>query len=872
MTDDFSAEEIADVAELIATLVNGGKSVLGAIATLKYHPEELLKLGRKAYERELGIIEAKDPAGIKHPSVQGWYVPPKKGKNWTAVKGYLTETLPAAAVDDVDTTTTKVVSFGSPPGRSPIDTRGLVLGYVQSGKTTNFLSVIAKAADIGYRLVIVLTGITENLRCQTQDRVDQALVETTDAVWHRLTSTDHDFSETTKADALLGKTDLRLIAVVKKNPSRLRRLRDWIRDAPKSVKDNCPILVIDDEADQASVDTGIKRRSAINSLILDILSNEKAQYIAYTATPFANLLIDTNNTHDLYPRTFIVPMNEPDGYFGSRALFGAPTLGEHGEDVDGFDLVRVISDFEAAAMKPPAGEAGLGWVPEPRPAIRRSVSWFLMATAARRARGVHSHSSMLVHTTMKSDAHFALQKLCRKVLHGISDGIKAKDPGLLEELAGLWEAEADRVPAAQFGNTPVTFDEVLANLPQVASETEVLVDNYLSKDRLNYRDDEPRTVIVVGGNTMSRGLTLEGLTCSYFVRSASAYDTLLQMGRWFGFRRGYEDLVRVWITQELRSWFRDLSGVELQIREEIAAYEANKMTPAELPVRIQTHPAMTITSAAKMRHAVPSTVSYSERFVQTIQFHQHDAAWLKGNIAAVRQLVTDAFANGVTQETTARGTRVLLGVGVEAIQGFLAAYQTTDGAITFDTGALAKYIENETAAGGLLSWNVAFVEPQGVPVSDLDVGFGGLRLGRRSRVKDGDGTIANLKAITSTEDRIRDMDVSVDEIKAFYHLPAKSRLTDGQLLEARTGPFREAGLLCLYPIAKDSKPSGGGKERAALDALEHLMGAAMYFPRAKHPDNRVPAMQANLVPVELEDIEDEIEAADEFDAEEEAQP
>lgn len=869
MSDEFPLAEVEEVADVIAALVRGGKTVKGAIGTLKYYPQALLEAGRKSYEQQLGIVEARDPAGIKSPSVQGWYVPPKDGKNWEAVKGYLSGTLPSAAVDDVDVTTTKVISFGAPAGRSPIDTRGLVLGYVQSGKTTNFLSVIAKAADIGYRLVIVLTGITENLRCQTQDRVDQALIDTTDSVWHPLTSTNHDFSETTKADALLGKSNLRLIAVVKKNPSRLRRLRDWIRAAPQAVKDSCPILVIDDEADQASVDTGVKRRSTINGLIMDILSNQRAQYIAYTATPFANLLIDTTNADDLYPRTFIVPMNEPAGYFGSRAFFGAPGVGDDGEDQDGYDLVRTITDFEADVMKPPSGELGNGWHPEPSPAIWRSISWFLLATAARRARGVRKHSSMLVHTTMRSEAHFALQRLCSQVVGRIAEGLEAEDPGHLADLQGLWDAEINRVPAEQFGNRRITFDEVRIHLSEVLADVEVLADNYLSKDRLNYRDDVPRTVIVVGGNTMSRGLTLEGLTCSYFVRSASAYDTLLQMGRWFGFRQGYEDLVRVWITDELRVWFRDLAGVEIQIRDEISAYQANKLTPQDLPVRIPTHPAMMITSAAKMRHAVQSVISYSERFVQTIQFRQHDQAWLQGNLNAVRALVGDALGDGSSLTTTRSGARVIKGVSTDAILRFLSTYRTTDGVITFDTSALAAYINNENSVGALMSWNVAFVEPQGVEASSMDVGFGGLRLGQRSRLNEGDGSIANLKAITSTKDRIRDMDLTPEEIRQYLALPKGSRLTDSQFLNARRGPFEQVGLLCLYPFAKDSKPDARNSVRVALDAAEHLMGAAMYFPRAKNPDNLVQAMQANLAPAVVEDVEDEIEAADEFDATEE---
>ena len=217
----------------------------------------------------------------------------------------------------------------------------------------------------------------------------------------------------------------------------------------------------------------------------------------------------------------------------------------------------------------------------------------------------------------------------------------------------LWTTESERVPSADFDLEPVAWDDVVALLPVVAESAEVITDNSRTPkdERLNFDDANPRVIIAVGGNTLSRGLTLEGLAVSFFVRTASAYDTLLQMGRWFGYRSGYADLTRLWLTDEMREWFHHLATVEQEIRFDVERFETAHLTPEQLGVRIRTHPKLAITAAAKMQHARTADASYSGRRLQTILFNHRDRGWLEQNVEAGRHLVV------ASAETTIRSAR-----------------------------------------------------------------------------------------------------------------------------------------------------------------------------------------------------------------------
>ena len=847
MTVDLTDDLVAELVDEIAVRVRGGDSIERAVTRLRRWgdiPEEYINAARRRFEEQVGVIrQLRDPLALVETEYRtgGWYTGPLRDDLlWWQLRDRLARVLDSDAIDEVDRASTRVVSLLRPPGAPEIRSRGLVLGYVQSGKTTSLMAVIAKAAAAGYRMVIVLSGITDSLRSQTQQRLDEQLVGDNPA-WHWLTYNDADFNEPPRnAAGLMGDPHKRLLAVVKKNPARLRRLVRFIDSAGEPVLRECPILVIDDEADQASIDVGRDgRRSTINRLIRRILDKPKAAYVAYTATPFANLLVDPGDFEGLYPRDFIVSLERPKAYFGPEKIFGREPLAADAPDTeidDGLDVVRHVLPDEVPLVQPPARGGNADWSPVVTESLAAALRWFVLATAARRVReGRPVHSTMLVHTTMRVSAHDALAEALEAHLGDLRRAIVAGDPATLRSLEQQWQEESTRLPAGTMGERKVDWVDVQTHLLDVMTAVRVIVDNSRSVQRLSYDPADPAPVIAVGGNTLARGLTLSGLVCSYFVRASNAYDTLLQMGRWFGYRPGYGDLVRIWMTEELESWFYDLATVEEEIRQDIRRYEIEQCRPDEVPVKIRTHPAMMITAAAKMRAAVDAEVSFSTTRQQTILFHHRDADWLRHNINATRRLLDAAVKTvGVERGTLPDGRHVMRGVPAELILGFLHDYRFHEESYRLRPDLLERYIAAENALGALKTWSVVVVGDQRGDKGILYVG-GGITAHRihRSRLYMPSRPYANIKTLVSRIDRVADLPITRTEAVA-----AAGGDSDDKLRTLREDHLGTVGLLCLYPIAADSVPrhpecrpaQPGGKVRVPLDAVDDVIGVGLFFP------------------------------------------
>jgi hypothetical protein len=871
------AEEIADT---ISRFVAGGGSVEAAVNSIRRlgPPVEVVQEGRLIYERRVGQIrDLRDPSVLvdRARHLGYWYGGPSDDDvYWPALVRELSSALDGSAIESIGGSSSAIVGLMRPPGTQDINTRGLVLGHVQSGKTTNFMSVIAKAADVGYRLFIVLSGITDNLRSQTQVRLEENLVGDIAERWFLLTEHDHDFLAPGNAANLLGDSSQRLLAVVKKNPYRLRRLVRWLNSAPPEVLASCPILLIDDEADQASIDVGSNgRTSRINGLIRQVLTPPRAAYVAYTATPFANLLIDPSDDEDLYPRDFIVSLPRPAGYFGAEEIFGREALTpDEDEDVtDGLDVVNHIPPDDVAVLLPPRGRGQVdGWTTAVTPSLGRAIRWFVMATAARRQRGSGGrHSTMLIHTSMLSAAHFRTADAVADYLEDLSSAVEQRDEDLFASLASEWNAELVRVPASDFNLAPIDWNQIEARIPEVLGEMRIIVDNYLSQDRLSYASSGPDvTAIVIGGNTLSRGLTLEGLTCSYFIRAASAYDTLLQMGRWFGYRRGYEDLVRIWMTADLESWFFALATVEAEVRREILRYEEDPtLTPLDVPVRIRQHPAMAVTSAAKMRGAVTARISFGRAREQTILFDHRNADWLASNIDASRTLLGSAQAE--SHEIVLGSRRVFRDVSVAAIRSFFDSYEFHERAFRMRRDLLLGYLDEQTAQGFLTSWSVVVMAHPDDSNSTLDLGLStSVNMIQRNRLDMPNIAHANIKSLVSTVDRIADLDVPRAEINGML----QGRLADARLAEFREDRLGKVGLLCLYPISRNSQPRvivppAGTRRRLALEAVDDVIGVGIFFPEAGGQVREYTYLAADLSSIEREPDDTDIDAIDLADEE-----
>ncbi|WP_071335275.1 Z1 domain-containing protein [Burkholderia contaminans] len=527
---------------------------------------------------------------------------------------------------------------GNPAWSGSWDIRGLVMGDVQSGKTASYSGLIAKAADAGYRVIVLLTGMIEDLRRQTQERLDSGFVgrDSRDIFGNSrdmqaigsgiyrnksanvLTSVDFDFL--TNNARILGGIPLSNISepilfVMKKNKSPLENLAGWLEAQLRlsgHPKHPLPLLVIDDEADNASVNVRKEGEepATINALIRCIIGKFScSSYVAYTATPFANVFINPENETDLFPSNFIYSLNTPSHYIGASSIFL--------EDGKHYHQLRDIDDAEASFPYIHRKDHPVNELPD---SLKNAVRVFLLSCAIRDIREEElRHRSMLINVSRFTDVQARVATAVRNYLWNLQEEIRQfvlsmswrKHPDLVQ-LECLWQSE--------FSDAGVTWDDVRKKLYEAVASIKVVTINQKSAqdEKLDYskfkNTEKGRRVIAVGGLTLSRGLTLEGLCVSYFYRNSKAYDTLLQMGRWFGYRQGYEDLFRIWMDPEAQDWYAHIAGAVAELRTDFKRMSANRLPPSQFGIRVKSHPdTLIVTAQNKMRSArdVAHSISFS---------------------------------------------------------------------------------------------------------------------------------------------------------------------------------------------------------------------------------------------------------------------
>ena len=803
-------------------------------AKLQPAMESIRREGRKnmLLDTPSGVF---DRTVAEEAKISGWYTGAEEGDEfWPRLRSKLESGGMRDVVADIDAASTKVVAHFADPHIRRLKKRGLVVGHVQSGKTANYTAVTAKAADAGYQLFIVLAGMHNNLRRQTQVRLSKDLV---DDDWAPLTTNDADFGRVLNGAAML-KRGTHTIAVVKKNSSRLQKLRDWLRDIPEEVRARVPALLLDDEADQATPNSQAARDelSKINALVRQIWAElPTGTYVGYTATPFANVFMDPKDEEELYPSDFIIDLPRPEAYFGAERVFGRQPLHDADEPDPGLDMVRDVPDEDAAALKPPtAREDREGFAPELPDSLMEAVLWFIVATAIRRARDQRlDHSSMLIHTTHYVQPHFSMKAKLDDLLDELRTNLKSGDGqafhnSYLQESARV--AEVATIPLPE-------WEKVERELEGVLVDVRVVVDNGSSFDRLDYaRVDEngdalPETVIAVGGGTLSRGLTLEGLVVSYFTRTSNTFDTLLQMGRWFGYRPGYEDLPRIWMPADLAEDFEFLALVEEEIRQDMRHMERMGVTPRELGVRVRAHPGrLEITARNKMHHADVVRVSYSGQRLQTFILYETAEDILRHNLDACRRFIGSCIAESALLRRPARW--MFPDVSTDAVVRLLDEYRFHPNQVSMRSDHITGWI-GRAAASTL--WNVVVVGSErsyrdengnALVLGSVDLGVGDrIPTVNRAPLKDSPVGIANIKALLSRSDWVVDLDPAL--IKA---------LGDEALVDPRAVRRTHAegrGLILLYPISKHSVPMGAARKagsRREIRAVEHVMGLGIVFP------------------------------------------
>jgi hypothetical protein len=802
--------------------------------------------------------------------MSGWYTGPEEGDEfWPRLWEKLESSSMRDVVDEIDTASTKVVAHLADPHIRNLKKRGLVVGYVQSGKTANYTAVMAKAADAGYQLFIVLSGLHNNLRRQTQVRLSRDLV---DNDWAPLTSDDADFGHVLHGAAMLSR-GVKSIAVVKKNQSRLRRLRDWLRDVPVEIRRRVPVLLLDDEADQATPNSATARDqyTKINELVRQAWAEiPTGTYLGYTATPFANIFMDPNDEEELYPADFIMDLPRPDAYFGAERVFGREPIDDADEPDPGLDMVRDVPDEDAEALKPPTKkDAQATFDPDLPGSLIDAVAWFLVATAIRGARGQRTaHSSMLVHTTHYVHPHFVM----RDRLDDLLDEFRADwEVGDYTRFLASYEAESTR--AAEAATLPLPmWREVEQELGHALRDVRVVVDNGESEDRLDYdrvENGEPvaETVIAVGGGTLSRGLTLEGLVVSYFTRTSNTYDTLLQMGRWFGYRPGYEDLPRIWMQPSLAEEFKFLSMVEEEIRQDMHHMERMKVTPRELGVRVRAHPGrLAIVARNKMQHADVVRISYSGERLQTFIFEETDSNIIVINYRAVSKFLAACRETTPAIKPSKAPRWMFADITADMVISFINSYQFHPDQGNMRPDHMSGWIRR--AAPDNL-WNVVVIgsdkvqkRPDGSPVDlgDVDLGLSEpVPAVNRAPLKLSPRGTANIKALLSKSDWFADLEPA--DVQSLGDLAKDPRAVRRKYCEGR-------GLVIIYPISKDSIPMGVALKfdsRRDMQAPDHLFGIGLVFPDVQrdglaeegiyysvHPDWEVDVQDVDEVPEDRE--------------------
>jgi hypothetical protein len=767
--------------------------------------------------------------------VAGWYTGPEDMDDfWPQLRAKLELGSMRDAVDDINAASTKVVANLADPNIHNLKKRGLVVGYVQAGKTANYTAVVAKAADAGYQLFIVLSGLHNNLRRQTQVRLSNDLV---DNDWTPLTTDTADFGQVTSGAAFLAK-GVKTIAVVKKNPARLRRLRDWLRDIPEQTRRRVPILILDDEADQATPNSAAAQDqlTKINELMRQIWAEVyTGTYVGYTATPFANIFMDPNDDDELYPADFIIDLPRPDSYFGAERVFGREPMDDADNPDSGLDMVREVPDADAESLKPPSGKAARAtFDPELPESLISAVTWFIVATSIRRARRQRSaHSSMLIHTTHYVQPHFAMRD---RINYLLSQFRADWELGNLSRFLDSYDEEAKRADGVATEPLP-GWGEVEQELGNVLQGVRVVVDNGSSEDRLDYGKKENgetvvETVIAVGGGTLSRGLTLEGLVVSYFTRTSNTYDTLLQMGRWFGFRPGYEDLPRIWLQQSLAEEFKFLALVEEEIRQDMRYMEKQKATPRELGVRVRAHPGrLAIVARNKMRHADIVKISYSGKRLQTFIFDETDSQIIAANKAAVIEFVAKCTAQTPPVQVGRKPRWSFSDMPAKDVEDFIKAYSFHPDQAGMRADHMTGWIEKAAPTN---LWNVVVIgsdqvhkhrDGSTVELGEVNLGLPErVRAVNRAPLKNPPKGTANIKALLSHSDWFADFEP--ERVKELGEAMKEPR-------QVRRKESKGRGLVVIYPISKCSIPLGAARDadsRRNMEAADYLYGIGLIFP------------------------------------------
>lgn len=763
----------------------------------------------------------------------------------------------------VDNTTDILLNSISNPLGGASEKRAMVVGYVQSGKTANYIGLINKAIDAGYKYIIVLAGLHNNLRSQTQARIDEEVLgyETDSQERQKqrdrseknkigvgkiynagfvqtLTFRDEngDFTKTKSGFTL--SPDNPTIIVTKKIKSTLENLIGNI-ESNNSIstdeqgrfymKAKYPLLLIDDEADQASVNTGYEydengnvedeyNVKTINKLIRNLFNHfECKSYVGYTATPYANIFIPNDLQfanedlgNDLFPADCIIGLPKPYFYIGANEFFG---YGDNNKEISQMPLRRKVLETNFIDTRAKT----VGELPD---SLKQAIKSFLITVAVRNCRGEKNKpNTMLIHVTRLKYLQDGVEKKVKDYFNDqLQNMIIDEDRETKQELYDLYikdfiptsKTMNIEFPKFMFDVDDIGFEDVYTEIVRLMSDEKVVVNtiNGNSKDVLAYKTHENKeyNVIVIGGDKFSRGLTLEGLSVSYFTREAKYYDTLMQMGRWFGFRPRYADLCRLYVTDDIYRWFARIAFATDNLMDQIRYCCEEESSPEKFGFRIATHPEIKISNPQKIKTGMIQKLDFGNT-TTIMRDIDVDIKQYQHNYDAVCSLI-ESCGNVISSEVHFRNlNRKAVGnhwflehVPGTRIAQFMREFHTSKYANKVAGVNIASYIELQLEDNFLIDWTVAFVN---VGIEENGLKIGNLKLGKGiTRYVDyyESRKVCSVKMLKSNDHELFHLSATEYDEALRIRKEEKEKGKKGASAKIREKIDNKKGLLIIYPI------------------------------------------------------------------------
>jgi len=624
--------------------------------------------------------------------------------------------------------------------------KGLVVGHVQSGKTANYAGVVCKALDAGYRIVIIMAGLLNSLRKQTQGRIDSGVIGLDSSLMlhdiavadklvgvglfsHEeqtcpvsITTADADFNKrtATQQQAAIAQFKPPLIFVVKKNVNILKNLIDWLKNNNSNLNYS-PVLLIDDESDHASINT--KRDeldpTRTNERIRELLKLfPKNVYLGYTATPFANIFINPDTPeemmNDLFPENFIKTLDAPSNYFGGKRLFVNDEL----------NAIREIEDYPDFLPLKHKKEQLPDFIPE---SLKESIRVFILVCAIRILRGdENKHNSMLVNisrfTGIQSQIRILIHTYLSELKNAVSNHYalsvdEALKNSSLKLIVETFENEFSFVEF-NWNNIQKVINKAIARIEVIEVNSSSNAEKEIDYSERNYPNG--RHIITVGGLSLSRGITLEGLSISYFLRNSIMYDTLMQMGRWFGYRPNYEDLCRIYMTEQAKGWYEHIASAIEELRDEFRKMDELKKTPKDFGLCVRNHPdSLIVTARNKMRSArtVVREIDLTGRLIETSRLFT-DPDKVKFNLEQAEKLIDRLKNNNTEEKINNTNHQFFTNVSSNIVRDFVEVFQNHPESSLTDSKSVKEYVKVLAEEEGIDKWNVIFVSVQ---TKDKDV-------------------------------------------------------------------------------------------------------------------------------------------------------